>query len=88
MLPGLVALVRGGAKEKVVRAGLLALARLLAAPKPAPDVVPALLELDLHKLVAIRSLQVLPSLTPLLPMVCSRPPVTVQHMWRSSDAAP
>lgn len=56
ILPGLVALVRNGAKEKVVRAGLLALAVLLHAKQP--DVAPDLLDLGLHKLVAVRALQV------------------------------
>jgi hypothetical protein len=56
VLPGLVALVRGGAKEKVVRVGLLATAVLLQGGSP--DVAPDLLDLGLHKLVAVRALQV------------------------------
>lgn len=56
MLPGLVALVRGGVKEKVVRVGLLAIAVLLHGDTP--DVAPDLLDLGLHKLVAVRALQV------------------------------
>ena len=56
VLPGLVALVRGGAKEKVVRVGLLATAVLLQGGPP--DVAPDLLDLGLHKLVAVRALQV------------------------------
>lgn len=53
---GLVALVRGGVKEKVVRAGLLALKNLLGAA--GLDLAPTLLDLGLHKLLALRSLQV------------------------------
>mmetsp|Transcript_19153 Transcript_19153/g.57841 ORF Transcript_19153/g.57841 Transcript_19153/m.57841 type:complete len:476 (+) Transcript_19153:322-1749(+) len=52
---GLVALVRGGVKEKVVRAGLLALKNLLGAA--GLDLAPTLLDLGLHKLLALRSLQ-------------------------------
>lgn len=51
-----MALVRGGAKEKVVRVGLLAAAVLLQGGST--DVAPDLLDLGLHKLVAVRALQV------------------------------
>lgn len=56
ILLGLVSLVRNGAKEKVVRTGLLAIAVLLHAKTP--DVAPDLLDLGLHKLIAVRTLQV------------------------------
>lgn len=51
-----MALVRGGAKEKVVRVGLLAASVLLHTK--GLDVAPHLVELGLHKLVAVRSMQV------------------------------
>ena len=65
-----MALVRGGAKEKVVRAGLLAAAVLLQAP--APDVAPDLLDLGLHKLVAVRALQARNAIAPaILPLMAA-----------------
>jgi hypothetical protein len=79
VLPGLVALVRGGAKEKVVRVGLLATAVLLQGGPP--DVAPDLLDLGLHKLVAVRALQVTPSWGPLGELV-------TQHIWASGVPGP
>lgn len=52
---GLVALVRGGVKEKVVRIALMAVRNLL--DKPDLHLAPAVVDLGLHKIVAIRALQ-------------------------------
>lgn len=52
---GLVALVRSGVKEKVVRVALLAIKNLLSDADL--HMAPAVVDLGLHKFVAIRSLQ-------------------------------